>query len=125
MQILDVKFYLKTKMTLNSNLIKNIKTIIYIYIYIYILKKKKKKRKRPKLMFHMGEPMMKRRNIFPYPYTLYIYKRNDSYTHFSQQLHNKLTWLVIFYYFFYFILFFFCKNIIKYYQPRQLIVGLL
>jgi hypothetical protein len=24
--------------------------------------------------------------------------RNDPYTHFSQQLHNKLTWLVIFYY---------------------------
>jgi len=27
-------------------------------------------------------------------------KRNDPYTHFSQQPHNKLTWLVIFYYFF-------------------------
>jgi len=26
--------------------------------------------------------------------------RNDPYTHFSQQPHNKLTWLVIFYYFF-------------------------
>jgi len=26
-------------------------------------------------------------------------KRNDPYTHFSQQPHNKLTWLVIFYYF--------------------------
>jgi hypothetical protein len=26
--------------------------------------------------------------------------RNDPYTHFSQQLHNKLMWLVIFYYFF-------------------------
>jgi hypothetical protein len=29
-----------------------------------------------------------------------LYMRNDSYTHFSQQPHNKLTWLVIFYYFF-------------------------
>jgi hypothetical protein len=27
-------------------------------------------------------------------------KRNDPYTHFSQQFNNKLTWLVIFYYFF-------------------------
>jgi hypothetical protein len=27
-------------------------------------------------------------------------RRNDPYTHFSQQPHNKLTWLVIFYYFF-------------------------
>jgi hypothetical protein len=27
-------------------------------------------------------------------------KRNDPYTHFSQQPHNKLTWRVIFYYFF-------------------------
>jgi hypothetical protein len=27
-------------------------------------------------------------------------KRNDLYTHFSQQLHNKLMWLVIFYCFF-------------------------
>jgi hypothetical protein len=27
-------------------------------------------------------------------------KRNDPYTHFSQQPHNKLMWLVIFYYFF-------------------------
>jgi hypothetical protein len=36
-----------------------------------------------------------------------------------------LTWLVIFYYFFCFVLFSFCKKIIKYYQPRQLVVGLL
>jgi hypothetical protein len=27
-------------------------------------------------------------------------KRNDPYIYFSQQSHNKLTWLVIFYYFF-------------------------
>jgi hypothetical protein len=45
-----------------------------------------------------------------------IIMRNDPYTHFSQQPHNKLTWLVIFY-------FFFTKRkekkrkeIIKYYQ---------
>jgi len=31
---------------------------------------------------------------------IYIYMRNDPYTHFLQQPHNKLTWLVIFYYFF-------------------------
>jgi hypothetical protein len=51
--------------------------------------------------------------------------RNDSYIHFSQQPHNKLTWLVIFYYF--------CtkrkekkrKEIIKYYQPHQLVMELL
>jgi hypothetical protein len=58
----------------------------------------------------------------------HITRRNDSYTHFSQQPYNKLTWLVIFYYFF-------TKRkekktkqnkkIIKYYQPRQLVVGLL
>jgi hypothetical protein len=52
-------------------------------------------------------------------------KRNDPYTHFSKQPHNKLMWLVIFYYFFCFLLFSFCKKIIKYYQPHQLIVGLL
>jgi hypothetical protein len=51
--------------------------------------------------------------------------RNDRYTHFSQQLHNKLMWLVIFYNFFCFVLFSFCKKIIKYYQPRQLVVELL
>jgi hypothetical protein len=57
---------------------------------------------------------------------LYMYnKRNDSYTHFSQQSHNKLTWLVIFYYFLCFLFFSFCKKIIKYYQPRQIVVGLL
>jgi hypothetical protein len=55
----------------------------------------------------------------------HIFLRNDPYTHFSQQLYNKLTWLVIFYYFFCFVLFSFCKKIIKYYQPRQLVVGLL
>jgi len=32
-------------------------------------------------------------------YVYHIIKRNDSYTHFSQQPHNKLTWLVIFYFF--------------------------
>jgi hypothetical protein len=52
-------------------------------------------------------------------------KRNDLYTHFSQQSYNKLTWLVIFYYYFYFVFFSFCKKIIKYYQPHQLVVGLL
>jgi F0F1-type ATP synthase membrane subunit a len=36
--------------------------------------------------------------------------RNDSYTNFSQQSHNKLTWLVIFYYFFCFVFFSFCKK---------------
>jgi hypothetical protein len=51
--------------------------------------------------------------------------RNDPYTHFSQQLHNKLTWLVIFYYFFTKRKQNKTKKIIKYYQPRQLVVGLL
>jgi hypothetical protein len=37
-------------------------------------------------------------------------KRNDSYTHFLQQLHNKLTWLVIFYYFFVLFSFLFVKK---------------
>jgi hypothetical protein len=36
--------------------------------------------------------------------------RNDPYTHFSQQLHNKLTWLVIFYNFFVFFYFLFVKK---------------
>jgi len=35
-------------------------------------------------------------------------KRNDLYTHFSQQSHSKLMWLIIFYYFFCFVLFSFC-----------------
>jgi hypothetical protein len=39
--------------------------------------------------------------------------RNDPYTHFSQQPHNKLMWLIIFYYFFCFVLFSFCKKIRK------------
>jgi hypothetical protein len=30
--------------------------------------------------------------------SIYYFLRNDSYNHFSQQPHNKLTWLVIFYY---------------------------
>jgi hypothetical protein len=51
--------------------------------------------------------------------------RNDPYTHFSQQPHNKLTWLVIFYYFFIKRKENKTKKIIKYYQPRQLVVGLL
>jgi phosphotransferase system glucose/maltose/N-acetylglucosamine-specific IIC component len=61
-----------------------------------------------------------------------FHKRNDPYTNFSQQPHNKLMYLVIFY--------FFLqkenkkktkrkqkktKKIIKYYQPRQLVVELL
>jgi hypothetical protein len=33
-------------------------------------------------------------------YSMDTIKRNDPYTHFSQQPHNKLMWLVIFYYFF-------------------------
>jgi hypothetical protein len=52
-----------------------------------------------------------------------LFRRNDPYTHFSQQLHNKLTWLIIFYYFFT------KKKENKkkknYYQPHQLVVGLL
>jgi hypothetical protein len=51
--------------------------------------------------------------------------RNDSYTHFLQQSHNKLTWLVIFYYFFTKRKQKKTKKIIKYYQPRQLVVALL
>jgi hypothetical protein len=58
-------------------------------------------------------------------YSLYIYMRNDPYTHFSQQLHNKLTWLVIFYYVFKKRKQNKTKKIIKYYQPDQLVVGLL
>jgi hypothetical protein len=54
-----------------------------------------------------------------------LYMRNDSYTHFSQQPHNKLTWLVIFYYFFKKRKENKTKKIIKYYQPRQLVVRLL
>jgi hypothetical protein len=54
-----------------------------------------------------------------------ILKRNDPYTHFSQQPHNKLTWLVVFYYFFTKRKEKKTKKIIKYYQPRQLVVGLL
>jgi hypothetical protein len=52
-------------------------------------------------------------------------KRNDPYTHFSQQPHNKLTWLVIFYYVFTKRKQNKTKKIIKYYQPDQLVVGLL
>jgi hypothetical protein len=37
-------------------------------------------------------------------------KRNGSYTHFSQQPHNKLMWLVIFYYYFFFSFLFVKKN---------------
>jgi hypothetical protein len=55
----------------------------------------------------------------------YSGKRNDPYTHFSQQFHNKLMWLVIFYYFFTKTKQNKTKKIIKYYQPRQLVVGLL
>jgi hypothetical protein len=54
-----------------------------------------------------------------------LIKRNDPYTHFSQQSHNKLTWLVIFYYFFTKRKQNKTKKIIKYYQSRQLVVGLL
>jgi hypothetical protein len=57
--------------------------------------------------------------------TYQYFMRNDPYTHFSQQSHNKLTWLIIFYYFFCFVLFSFCKKVIKYYQPRQLVMRLL
>jgi hypothetical protein len=64
-----------------------------------------------------------RDNFFGFAWT--SVPRNDFYTHFSQQPHNKLMWLVIFYYFFCFVLFYFYKKIIKYYQPRQLVVGLL
>jgi hypothetical protein len=52
-------------------------------------------------------------------------KRNDPYTHFSQQPHNKLMWLVIFYYFFTKRKKIKRKNKRKYYQPRQLVVWLL
>jgi len=34
-------------------------------------------------------------------------------------------WLAIFYFIFLFVLFSFCKKTIKYYQPHQLVVGLL
>jgi hypothetical protein len=54
-----------------------------------------------------------------------ILKRNDPYTHFSQQPHNKLTWLIIFCYFFTKRKENKTKKIIKDYQPRQLVVGLL
>jgi hypothetical protein len=41
------------------------------------------------------------RCVWEYFISLWIWcLRNDSYTHFSQQPHNKLTWLIIFYYFF-------------------------
>jgi hypothetical protein len=39
----------------------------------------------------------------------YILMRNDP-THFSQQPHNKLTWLIIFYYFFVLFSFLFVKK---------------
>jgi hypothetical protein len=52
-------------------------------------------------------------------------KRNDLYTHFSKQPHNKLMWLLIFYYFFTKRKEKKTKKTIKYYQPRQLVVGLL
>jgi hypothetical protein len=52
-------------------------------------------------------------------FSIYIYTRNNPYTYFSQQPHNKLTWLVIFYYFFVLFCFVF---LIKYYQSRQLVV---
>jgi hypothetical protein len=51
--------------------------------------------------------------------------RNDPYTHFSQQFYNKLTWMVIFYYFFTKTKQNKTKIIKKYYQSRQLVVGLL
>jgi hypothetical protein len=44
---------------------------------------------------------------------MFFFLRNDSYTHFSQQPHNKLTWLLIFYYFFCFVFFYFYKKIKK------------
>jgi hypothetical protein len=44
-----------------------------------------------------------------YHFSIYI-RRNDPYTHFSQQPHNKLTWLVIFYYFFVLFSFLFVKK---------------
>jgi hypothetical protein len=70
------------------------------------------------------EVVNRRSFIYIYIY-IYIYMRNDPYTHFLQQFHNKLMWLVIFYYYFCFVFFSFCKKIIKYYQPHQLVVGLL
>jgi hypothetical protein len=39
-----------------------------------------------------------------------LYMRNDLYTHFLQQPHNKLTWLVIFYFFFVLFSFLFVKK---------------
>jgi hypothetical protein len=51
--------------------------------------------------------------------------RNDPYTYFSQQFHNKLTWLVVFYYFFTKRKQNKTKKVIKYYQPHQLVVELL
>jgi len=51
--------------------------------------------------------------------------RNDPYTHFSQQLHNKLTWLVVFYFIFTKRKQNKTKKVIKYYQQRQLVVELL
>jgi hypothetical protein len=51
--------------------------------------------------------------------------RNDPYTHFSQQPHNKLTWLIVFYYFFTKGKQNKTKKVIKYYQQCQLVVGLL
>jgi hypothetical protein len=59
------------------------------------------------------------------PHLILFLKRNDPYTHFSQQPHNKLTWLVVFYYFFTKRKENKTKKVIKYYQPRQLVVGLL
>jgi hypothetical protein len=55
----------------------------------------------------------------------YIYMRNDPYTHFSQQPHNKQTLLVVFYYFFTKRKEKKTKKVIKYYQLHQLVVGLL
>jgi hypothetical protein len=55
----------------------------------------------------------------------HIHMRNDPYTHFSQQPHNKLTWLLVFYYFFTKRKENKTKKVIKYYQPHQLVVELL
>jgi hypothetical protein len=78
---------------------------------------------------------------------LLCWQRNDPYTHFSQQPHNKLMWLVIFYEKWFLHSFFTTasqqadvagnilllfykkktkqnKNKIKYYKPHQLVVGL-